>query len=272
MPTLYVVATPIGNLEDITLRGMRVLKEVSLIAAEDTRHTLKLLNTFGIKTPLTSYYEHNKLTKLDYVLEKLEQGDVALVSDAGTPGIADPGSELIAAAIGRGFRIEAIPGPSAVMTALAVSGLPTAEFRFVAFLPRKASDRKAALVALAKETATLVFLEAPHRVRVTLEALVETLGDRRIAVCRELTKVHEEIFRGSLAEALTHFTEPRGEFVLVVEGTKAVEVIPSFDEGVREQLTALKRHGVAAKEATASLAQKTGLSRRELYQAWLKLE
>ena len=271
MPTLYVVATPIGNLEDITLRAIRVLKEVSLIAAEDTRRTLKLLNALGIKTPLTSYYEHNKLTKLDYVLEKLEQGDVALVSDAGTPGIADPGSELIAAAIERGFRVEAVPGPSAVMTALAVSGLPTAEFRFMAFLPRKASERRTAIEQLATETSTLVFLEAPHRVRAMLEALVEGLGDRRVAVCRELTKVHEEVFRGALSGAIARFVEPRGEFVLVVEGAKPVATAPVLDESVERQLAGLKRQGMAAKLATSSLAQKTGISRRELYQAWLKL-
>ncbi len=272
MPTLYVVATPIGNLEDITLRAMRILREVSLIAAEDTRHTLKLLNAFGIKTPLTSYYEHNKLAKLDYVLAKLEQGDVALVSDAGTPGIADPGSELIATAIERGFRVEAIPGPSAVMAALAVSGLPTAEFRFIAFLPRKASERRGAIEGLSTGTATLVFLEAPHRLRATLEALIGGLSDRNVAVCRELTKLHEEVFRGTLSEALARFIEPRGEFVLVVAGAEPVEVVPVLDEGVKHQLAELKRHGLMAKEATAILAEKTGLSRRELYQAWLNLD
>ncbi len=272
MPTLYVVATPIGNLEDITLRAMRVLKEVSLIAAEDTRHTLKLLNAFEIKTPLTSYYEHNKLTKLDYVLAKLELGDVALVSDAGTPGIADPGAELIAAAISRGFRVEAVPGPSAVMAALAVSGLPTAEFRFMAFLPRKVSERRAALQKLSTETATLVFLEAPHRVRATLAAVLEGLGDRQVAVCRELTKVHEEVFRGTLSGALTHFVEPRGEFVLVVAGAEPVELVPVLDDEVKHQLAKLQRQGLMAKEATAFLAEKTGLSRRELYQAWLNLD
>jgi len=271
MPTLYVVATPIGNLEDITLRATRLLKEVSLIAAEDTRHTLKLLNAFDIKTPLTSYYEHNKLTKLDYVLEKLEQGDVALVSDAGTPGIADPGSELIAAAIERGFRVEAVPGPSAVMAALAVSGLPTAEFRFMAFLPRKVSDRRVAIEKLSADSATLVFLEAPHRLMVTLEALLKGLGDRRVAVCRELTKIHEEVFRGNISGALAHFLEPRGEFVLVIEGSKQIEVVPVIDQSIEDQLGKFKQLGIPAKQATTDLAAKTGISRRELYQAWLKL-
>ena len=271
MPTLYVVATPIGNLQDITLRAMRILKEVTLIAAEDTRHTLRLLNACGIKKPMTSYYEHNKLTKLEYVMEKLGQGDVALVSDAGTPGIADPGSELISAAIERGFRVEAVPGPSAVMAALAVSGLPTAEFRFLAFLPRKASDRRAAIERLSAEVATLVFLEAPHRVRATLAALLEGLGDRRVAVCRELTKIHEEVFRSNLSGALVHFIEPRGEFVLVVEGAKQVETVPVIDSKVEDQLAELKSQGISAKQATASLAEKTRISRRELYQTWLKL-
>jgi 16S rRNA (cytidine1402-2'-O)-methyltransferase len=271
VPTLYVVATPIGNLEDITLRALRILKEVSLIAAEDTRHTLKLLNAHGIRTPLTSYYEHNKLTKLDYVLGKLEQGDVALVSDAGTPGIADPGSELIAAAIERGFRVEAIPGPSAVMAALAVAGLPTAEFRFVAFLPRKASDRRMAVERLSIETATLVLLEAPHRLKATLTVLTEVFGDRRLAVCRELTKLHEEIYRGNLSGALAHFIEPRGEFVLVIEGAKPIEHLPELNESVEKQLIELKQHGVSAKLSVSTLAEKTGVSRRELYRAWLKL-
>jgi 16S rRNA (cytidine1402-2'-O)-methyltransferase len=272
MPTLYVVATPIGNLEDITLRAIRMLKEVSLIAAEDTRHTLKLLNALGIKTPLTSYYEHNKLTKLDYVLAKLEQGDVALVSDAGTPGIADPGAELIAAAIARGFRVEAVPGPSAVMAALAVSGLPMAEFRFMAFLPRKATERRAVLGKLAADTGTLIFLEAPHRLRATLGALLAELGDRDVAVCRELTKIHEEVFRGTIAEALNLFTEPRGEFVLVVGGNKQVEVVPVLDDDVRNELRLLKERGVTAKEAASILAASSGLARRELYAAWLNLD
>jgi 16S rRNA (cytidine1402-2'-O)-methyltransferase len=266
------VATPIGNLEDVTIRAIRVLKEVSLIAAEDTRRTVKILNAFDIKTPLTSYYEHNKLTKLDYVLAKLEQGDVALVSDAGTPGIADPGSELIAAAIERGFRIEAVPGPSAVMAALTVSGLPTAEFRFMAFLPRKVADRRAAIGKLSADEATMVFLEAPHRLRVTLAALLKGLGDRRVAVCRELTKVHEEVYRGSLSGALTHSIEPRGEFVLVVEGAKQVKIEAVIDASVEQQLADYKRQGISARQATTELAEKTGVSRRELYQAWLKIE
>ncbi|MEL7562193.1 16S rRNA (cytidine(1402)-2'-O)-methyltransferase [Dehalogenimonas sp. 4OHTPN] len=271
MPTLYVVATPIGNLEDITVRAMRVLRDASLIAAEDTRRTLKLLNALGIKKALTSYYEHNKLSKLDYILGQLEKGDVALVSDAGTPGIADPGAELIAAAIGRGFLVEAVPGPSAVMAALSVSGLPAAEFRFVAFLPRKAGERSAVLAKLAADQATLVFLEAPHRLRATLAALIESLSDRKAAVCRELTKLHEEVFRGRLSEALEHFTEPRGEFVLVVEGAKTAEREPVLDETVINRLRLMKAKGITARDAVDEVASDSGLSRKEIYGAWLEL-
>lgn len=274
MPTLYVVATPIGNLEDITFRAARTLREVSLVAAEDTRRTLKLLNALEIRVPLTSYFEHNKLSKLDYILEKLDEGDVALVSDAGTPGIADPGYELIAAAAERGCRIEVIPGPSSVVTALAASGLPSAEFRFTGFLPRKAAERRAALERLRTDTATLVLFEAPHRLRATLGALREALGDRRAAVCRELTKLHEEIFRGGLGEALDHFTAPRGEFVIVVEGAgKDDKAAPSATEiDIEVELLRLKKAGLKSGEAAARLSAATGVSRREIYRAWLKLK
>ncbi|MDV2989678.1 MAG: 16S rRNA (cytidine(1402)-2'-O)-methyltransferase [Dehalogenimonas sp.] len=272
MPTLYVVATPIGNLEDITFRAVRVLKEVSLIAAEDTRHTRKLLNALDIRTPMTSYFEHNKLSKLDFILDRLSEADVALVSDAGTPGIADPGFELIAAAIDHGVKVEVIPGPSSVATAVALSGLPAGEFRFSAFLPRKAADRRQALQKLTAESAALVFFEAPHRVTKTLAALLEILGDRRTAVCRELTKLHEEVFRGTLSAALEHFAEPRGEFVIVVEGAKNIKAAPVADDEVADRLKALKSAGLPAKEATATVAADTGLSRRELYRAWLKLK
>lgn len=272
MPTLYVVATPIGNLEDITFRAVRVLKEVSLIAAEDTRHTRKLLNALDIHTPMTSYFEHNKLTKLEFILDKLAEADMALVSDAGTPGIADPGFELISAAIDRGVKVEVIPGPSSVATAVALSGLPAGEFRFSAFLPRKAADRRQAIEKLSAESAALVFFEAPHRVKKTLGALLEVLGDRRTAVCRELTKLHEEVFRGTLSAALEHFAEPRGEFVIVVEGTKNTKVAPVLDGDITTQLKELKSAGIPAKEAATKMAAASGLSRRELYRAWLKLK
>ncbi len=218
MPILYVVATPIGNLEDISRRALRTLAEVSLIAAEDTRKTKRLLATYDIKTPMTSYYEHNKRTKLDYILAKLEEGDVALVSEAGTPGISDPGYELIAAAGGRGIAVVPIPGPSAIITALAISGLPTDRFTYIGFLPRKSGERRRRLESVADEQGTIIALEAPHRLRAALGDILLTLGDRRIAVCRQLTKLHEEVFRGTINQALEHFMEPRGEFTLVIEG------------------------------------------------------
>jgi 16S rRNA (cytidine1402-2'-O)-methyltransferase len=272
MPTLFVVATPIGNLEDITFRAVRVLREVSLIAAEDTRRTRKLLSALDIHTPLTSYFEHNKLSKVDYIMERLETGDVALVSDAGTPGIADPGYELIATAVDRGVRVEVIPGPSSLVTALAASGLPAGEFRFSAFLPRRSAERKKAVAALAGETGALVFFEAPHRLKATLKTLAETLGDRRVAVCRELTKLHEEVFRGTLAEALEHFETPRGECVIVVEGARHQPAEPAEGIDIEARLKELKHRGVPAKEATARLSAESGVPRRELYRAWLKLK
>jgi len=269
MPTLYAVATPIGNLEDISLRALRILREVKLIAAEDTRRTRQLLNAYEIKTPVTSYYEHNKLTKLDYIMSRLEKGDVALVSDAGMPGISDPGYELIAAASQRGFPIVPVPGPSTVITALAVSGLPTDKFVYIGFLPRKASERKRLLKSIAGESSTIVVLEAPHRLSATLDDILSLLGDRKIAVCRELTKVHEEIFRGTISEAMKHFAAPRGEFTLVIEG-KREEKKPVMTEEIERKLRSMRRSGKTAKEAIAEVAEESGLPKKELYRTWLK--
>ena len=218
MPVLYVVATPIGNLEDISLRALRLLKEVKLIAAEDTRTTRHLLNVYNIKTPVTSYHEHSKKAKLDYLLNYLKSGDLALVSEAGMPGLSDPGYRLIVAAIERGIPVVPIPGPSAVITALVVSGLPTDQFVYLGFLPRRPKQRQRLFSSLVDERRTMVAFESPHRLQETLSDIEEILGDRRIAVSRELTKVHEEIFRGRVSEARRHFTEPRGEFSLVIEG------------------------------------------------------
>lgn len=270
MPTLYVVATPIGNLEDISLRALRVLKEVGLIAAEDTRTTRHLLNTYQITTPLTSYHEHNKAKKLTVLLRALEQTDVALVSEAGMPTVSDPGYELVNAALEMGARVEALPGASALVTALAVSGLPSSQFHFLGFLPRRSGQRQRLLKAMASETCTLVAFEAPHRVVASLKDLLSTLGDRRIAVCRELTKLHEEVFRGSISEAMRHFREPRGEFTLVVEGaafSKAQETHPDITAVLLEK----RRLGMAAREAVAQVASETGLSKRTVYRAWLEL-
>ncbi len=269
MPALYIVATPIGNLEDISLRALRILREVKLIAAEDTRRTRHLLTTYDIKTPITSYHEHNKWTKMDYILSCLEDGDVALVSDAGMPGMSDPGHELVMAASQRGIPIIPIPGPSIVVTALAVSGLPAERFIYPGFLPHRASARRRLLESIADEPATIVVLESPHRLLAALNDILLILGDRKIVVCRELTKIHEEISRGTVSQAIAHFTEPRGEFTLVIEGKREKDK-PQLTEAIEKQLHQMRLSGVTAKEAITKLAEETGLSRKELYQAWLR--
>ncbi len=269
MPALYVVATPIGNLEDISLRALRALREVKLIAAEDTRRTKQLLVTYNIKTPVTSYHEHNKWTKMDYILNYLGSGDVALVSDAGMPGMSDPGYELIVAATHRGIPVVPIPGASVVITALVVSGLPVERFIYLGFLPHKTSGRRQLLQSVADECGTVVVLESPHRLRAALNDILSVLGDRKVAVCRELTKIHEEVFRGRVSQAIEHFAEPRGEFTLVIEGKG--EDKPQLTEDIERQLSSLRQAGATAKEAIAKVSGETGLSRRELYRAWLKL-
>ena len=269
MPTLYVVATPIGNLEDISLRAIRTLHTVNLIAAEDTRKTKRLLNTYDIKTPLTSYHEHNKWSKLSYILDQLTEGDVALVSSAGMPGISDPGYELVVAAQQQSISIVPIPGPSAVITALAISGLPTDRFSYIGFLPHKINERRRLLESIGDESNTIIAMETPHRLLAALNDILLVLGDRRISVCRELTKIYEEIFRGTISQAIAHFTEPRGEFTLVIEGKKKTEK-PQLTEDIEKQLHELRQSGITAKEAIARLVGETGLSRKELYQAWLR--
>jgi len=270
MPTLYVVATPIGNLDDISLRALRTLREVQLIAAEDTRKTKRLLTTYDIKTPVTSYHEHNKWTKLGYILNRLEGEDVALVSNAGMPGISDPGYELIVAANQRGISVVPIPGPSVVITALVISGLPTDRFSYIGFLPRKVGARRRLLESIADEQGTIVALESPHRLIAALNDILLVLGDRRVAVCRELTKIYEEVFRGTISQAIEHFTEPRGEFTLVIEGKKERDK-PQLTEDIERQLHHMRLSGVAAKEAIVKVAGETGLSKKELYRAWLRL-
>ena len=266
---LYIVATPIGNLEDISLRALRTLREVKLIAAEDTRRTKQLLASYDIKTPTTSYHERNKLTKLDYILEQLNQGDVALVSDAGMPRISDPGQELIIAAHERGIPIVPIPGASVVITALAVSGLDTGQFRYLGFLPHKSSARKKLLKSIADDLATIVVFETPHRLTKALGDILEVLGNREIAVCRELTKLHEEVFRGRVQEAREHFTGPRGEFTLVIAGQKESKK-PQLTEAIEKRLQEMRQRGVGAKEAVVKVAEDTGISKKELYRAWLR--
>jgi 16S rRNA (cytidine1402-2'-O)-methyltransferase len=271
MPTLYVVATPIGNLEDISLRALRILREVKLIAAEDTRKTRRLLTTYDIKTSMTSYYEHNKKTKLDYILGYLQKEDIALVSEAGMPSISDPGYELIVAASQGGIPVVPVPGASAVTTALAISGLPTDRFTYVGFLPHKAKDRNRTLESVSSETGTIIALESPHRLLAALNDILLVLGDRKLAVCRELTKLHEEVFRGTVSEAIKHFIEPRGEFTLVISG-KGTKDKPQLSEAVERQLHQMYLRGSTAKEAIVTVAAKTGLSRKELYKAWLSLD
>ena len=269
MSALYVIATPIGNLEDITLRALRCLGEVKLIAAEDTRTTHHLLKAYNIKTPVISYHEHNKRAKLGYLLNCLKEKDVALVSEAGMPGLSDPGYELIVTAIEKGIPVVAIPGASAVITALVISGLPTNRFLYLGFLPLR-QERKRLLNIIANEPWTLVFFEAPHRLREALKDALEILGDQRLAICRELTKMHEEVFRGKISQAMEHFLQPRGEFTLIIEGRKGEK--PELTEEIKEKLQKLYQQGVSSKEAIAQLAQVTGLSRNKLYQAWLKMK
>jgi 16S rRNA (cytidine1402-2'-O)-methyltransferase len=266
MGTLYIVGSPIGNLEDVTLRALRVLKEVALIAAEDTRRARLLLNRYEIKADLTSYHEHNKLSKLDYILEKLQEGDVALVSDAGMPGLSDPGYVLIRAAIERGVPVVPIPGPSALVTALVASGLPTDRFLYLGFLPRRRAARRKLLAEFADERCTLVAFEAPHRLLESLADLAELLGgERRLAVARELTKLHEEVWRGTASEALAYFQEhpPRGEITLVIAGAAAREVWA--EERVRAALEELLAAGLRRKEAARRVARESGWSAREVY-------
>jgi 16S rRNA (cytidine1402-2'-O)-methyltransferase len=268
MPALYVVATPIGNLEDITLRAIRVLKEVKLIAAEDTRQTRILLNKYDIRTPLTSYHEHNKLTRLDYILTRLQNDDVALVSDAGMPGISDPGYELIQAVNQANIRLIPVPGPSVPVTALVVSGLPTDSFYYLGFLPPRASARRRFLVAVSQIKQTIILFESPHRLPESLQDLLDILGDRKIAVCREMTKIYEEVFRGNITEAIKHFQEPRGEFTLVIEGAK--EVIAKFSpEDIIKRLKTLHQSGLTSREAMAVMAEETGIPHKEIYRTWI---
>lgn len=273
MGTLYLVATPIGNLEDMTFRAVRVLKEVSLIAAEDTRTSGRLLKHFGIETPQTSYFEHNKLTKLDRIVAVLEGGDVALISDAGTPGISDPGYELVVAVLEAGHVVVPIPGPSALVAALAASGLPTDSFTFMGFLARKSGQRRAALQAVAGEPRTLIFYEAPHRVAETLDDMAAELGpERPVVLARELTKRFEEFWRGSLAgaQAWVAEQEPRGEFVILVGGAPHQDEVWD-DERIKQALQRLQDEGVTGSHAVKQVAKRSGRPRGEVYDLSLRL-
>jgi len=274
MGTLYLVATPIGNLEDMSPRAIRVLKESTLIAAEDTRHTGKLLKHFEIATPLTSYFEHNKLNKLDFILEKLSLGDVALVSDAGTPAINDPGYELVKAALASNFDVVPVPGPSAPIAALTVSGLPTDSFLYLGYLPHKASDRHKFVDHVYNVTYTLVFLESPYRIVESLEDLLSILGNRRICVAREMTKMFEEYWRGNLSGAVDHFkSQPaRGEFTLVVEGKPKDKDEKWTEETLLAEIKKELEKDKPAKEISSDLAKVSGWSKREVYSLINKMD
>src|SRR5215208_2109653 len=260
MGTLYLVATPIGNLEDMSPRAIRVLREASLIAAEDTRHTGKLLKHFQIETPLTSYFEHNKLDKLEFILDKLLTGDVALVSDAGSPAINDPGYELVKAALDSKYNVMPVPGPSAPIAALTVSGLPTDSFLYLGYLPHKTSERHRRLEEVQSQPYTLIFLESPYRVVESLEDILLILGDRKICVGREMTKMFEEYWRGDIRGAVEYFKSqpPRGEFTLVVEGKTKEEGSVWTEEEVRAAIERELLAEKSAKQISASLAEQSG--------------
>lgn len=275
---LYLCATPIGNLEDITFRVLRTLKEVDLIAAEDTRHSIKLLNHFEIKTPMTSYHEYNKVEKARYLVEQLQKGiSVALVTDAGTPAISDPGEELVRQCYEAGVEVTSLPGPAACITALTLSGLSTRRFAFEAFLPTDKKERQWILEELTEETRTILLYEAPHHLVRTLEELYAVLGERRLTLCRELTKRYETAWQTTLGKALECFRqeEPRGEYVIVVEGRNPEELRKEKQQdwqrlSAEEHVAVYEEQGVERKEAMRLAARDRGVSKREIYQELLK--
>jgi 16S rRNA (cytidine1402-2'-O)-methyltransferase len=275
--TLYLCATPIGNLEDMTYRAVRILNEVDLIAAEDTRNSIKLLNHFGIKTPMTSYHEYNKIEKGYKLIERLQNGEnIAVITDAGTPGISDPGEELVKMCHDAGIKVTAVPGAAACITALTISGQGTRRFAFEAFLPVDKKERQAIINEMKEETRTIVMYEAPHRLVRTLRLLLETLGNRNVSVCRELTKKHETVYKTTLEEALKYYEEeaPRGECVIVIEG-KSRKVIQEEEQARWEEMS-IEDHmahylsqGLDKKDAMKQVAKDRGVSKRDIYQALL---
>ncbi len=274
---LYLCATPIGNLEDITYRVVRTLGEVDLIAAEDTRNSIKLLNHFEIKTPMTSYHEYNKIEKGKKLVEKLQEGmNIALITDAGTPGISDPGEELVKMCYEAGIEVTSLPGAAACITALTLSGMSTRRFAFEAFLPSDKKERQEVLKELVDETRTVIMYEAPHRLLRTLLELLEVLGNRRITVCRELTKKHETAFLTTLEEAVKYYeeNEPRGECVLVMEGRSRAELkqeeVAKWEEmELSEHMDYYMNQGISKKDAMKMVAKDRGISKRDVYQQLL---
>ncbi len=271
---LYLCATPIGNLEDMPVRGIRMMQEADLIAAEDTRNSIKLLNHFQIKTPMTSYHEYNKVDKAKVIVDKIISGqNIVLITDAGTPGISDPGEELVRQCVEAGIEVISIPGPAACINALIISGLPTRRFTFEAFLPYDKKERAYVLSELENETRTIILYEAPHKLIKTLEELKNTLGgSRKIAVCKELTKKHETVYRSTLAEAVEYYNnnEPRGEYVLVIEGKDRQAIIKEEQDSwlsmtVEEHLEYYTAKGIDKKEAMKMVAKDRGVSKREIY-------
>ena len=274
---LYLCATPIGNLEDITYRVLRTLKEVDLIAAEDTRNSIKLLNHFDIHTPMTSYHEYNKIEKAEVLIRKMQEGtNIALITDAGTPGISDPGEDLVRMCYEAGIEVTSLPGPAACITALTLSGLPTRRFCFEAFLPSDKKERQAVLAELVNETRTIIMYEAPHRLVKTLNELLETLGNRKMTLCRELTKKHETAFASTIEDILKFYEtqEPKGECVLVIEGKSRAELVAEerskWEEmSIEEHMEVYLSKGMDKKEAMKAVAKDRGVSKRDIYQALL---
>ena len=276
--TLYLCATPIGNLEDMTFRVIRTLKEVDLIAAEDTRNSIKLLNHFEIKTPMTSYHEYNKIEKGHKLVEKLQEGmNIARITDAGTPGISDPGEELVKMCYEAGIEVTSLPGPAACITALTLSGLSTRRFAFEAFLPTDKKEHQEVLKELQEETRTMILYEAPHRLLKTLKELEEVFGpERKLTVCRELTKKHETAFQTTFAEAIVHYeeTEPKGECVLVIEGKSREQIrqeeVTKWEEmSLEEHMDFYEKQGIDRKEAMKRVAKDRGMAKRDVYKALL---
>ena len=274
---LYLCATPIGNLEDITYRVLRTLKEVDLIAAEDTRNSIKLLNHFDIHTPMTSYHEYNKIEKAEVLIRKMQEGtNIALITDAGTPGISDPGEDLVRMCYEAGIEVTSLPGPAACITALTLSGLSTRRFAFEAFLPSDKKERQAVLSELVNETRTIILYEAPHRLIKTLNELLETLGNRRMTLCRELTKKHETAFASTVEDIIKFYEtqEPKGECVLVIEGKSRQELVKEArsrweEMTVEEHMEVYLSKGMDKKEAMKAVAKDRGVSKRDIYQVLL---